>query len=535
MKPILLSSFLILATLCSNAQSITEIPDNLKVTGYLLVNTPTFATNTVPTPAQNKTMINATTVVIGLSDSTSRIYDPGGPSGNYLANLTAYASVDASGGTVGIEVTVETMQLGTGDSLIIKERPWSTTNLLAVGNGYSTTGKWVFNSSGLYFIFKSNTDVTTGSGFSLLIKKVYPNSGTSVNVQGVVGNAMFFEPKTGAFRSGAITNSPRGQYSAAMGQYNTASGSYSTAFGEGTNAVGPRSTTMGYSTTASGFQSTASGNNTTASGTNSTSTGQLTNASGDNSTAMGFRTESRGYAGTAIGIFNDPVISTPQTAITATTPLFIIGNGDNATTLKNAMVVLKNGNIGIGTNSPASNLHIKHAAGGGLLLENANNANKWRIYSASGDNNLTFYNNAGTEIADIDDVTGAFNAVSDQRLKKNIEPVQAVLPLVMKLKPVSYQLNWQQSDGQRQIGLLAQDAYKLFPELVSYNKENDLYKMNYAGFSTVALKAIQELQVVIQSQQEQIEELKTNLLKERNEINDKIKKLETLICPHINL
>jgi Chaperone of endosialidase/Head domain of trimeric autotransporter adhesin len=535
MKYITLLSLLVSVNLAGNAQTITEIPNNLKVSGYLLVNTPTTATSTAPTAAQNKTMINASTVTFAATDSTGRIYDPGGPAGNYLANLTAYANIEPGGTCVGIEVTAETMQLGTGDSLIIKETSSSTTNLVAVGNGYSATGKWVFNSNNLYFIFKSNTDANTGSGFSLLIKRIYPNAGESVNVQGVTGTAMFFEPKTGAFRSGAITNNPKGQYSTAMGYYNTASGSYSTAMGESTNAVGPRSTAFGYSTTANGFQSTAMGHSTIASGLNSTAMGFISEASGTNSTAMGYRTGSKGYAGTAIGLYNDPIISTPQTAITATTPLFIIGNGDNATTLKNAMVVLKNGNIGIGTNSPASNLHIKHAAGGGLLLENANNANKWRIYSASGDNNLTFYNNAGTEVADIDDVTGAFNAVSDQRLKKNIEPVQVVLPFVMKLHPVNYQLNWQKPGEQRQIGLLAQDAHKLFPELVSYNKENDLYKMNYAGFSIVAIKAIQELQVVIQSQQEQIEELKTSLLKERNEISDKLKKLETLICPHINL
>jgi Tfp pilus assembly protein PilN len=90
--------------------------------------------------------------------------------------------------------------------------------------------------------------------------------------------------------------------------------------------------------------------------------------------------------------------------------------------------------------------------------------------------------------------------------------MQPVLPLLMKLNPAYYQFNWQQQNEQRQIGLLAQEAYQLFPELVSYSKEKDLYKMNYAGFSTVAIKAIQE-------QQQQIEELenKNEALKARLE------------------
>ena len=52
--------------------------------------------------------------------------------------------------------------------------------------------------------------------------------------------------------------------------------------------------------------------------------------------------------------------------------------------------------------------------------------------------------------------------------------------------------------------MLAQEAYKLFPELVTYDKAKDLYKMNYARFSTVAIRAIQE-------QQEEIEDLKKRL------------------------
>ena len=81
----------------------------------------------------------------------------------------------------------------------------------------------------------------------------------------------------------------------------------------------------------------------------------------------------------------------------------------------------------------------------------------------------------------------------------------------MKLDPSYYQFKWQKQDEQKQIGFIAQEAYKLFPELVSYNKETDLYKMNYAGFSTVAIKAIQEQQTVIRDQQQQIDELRSKL------------------------
>lgn len=317
------------------------------------------------------------------------------------------------------------------------------------------------------------------------------------------------------------SNSASGKYALAMGNATSASGDHSVASGFDTDASGYYSTAMGrhsiasgdtsfatgYNTNATGNTSTAMGYETIASGVRSTSMGHSTTASGSYSTSMGYETISRGFAGTAIGMYNDPILGTAQGNSTSNSPLFIIGNGSSSAT-SNAMVVLKSGNIGIGTNFPDASLHIKHAGGGGLLLENENDGNKWRIYSASGDNNLTFYNNAGTEIADIDDVTGTFNALSDSRFKKDIQSAPSVLPLVMELHPKQYHFNWQEKNEQLQLGFLAQDAYRLFPQLVSYDKEKDLYKMNYAGFSTVAIKAIQEQQLIIQSQQQQIDELR---------------------------
>lgn len=611
------------AGLLINAQNIgigTNAPvAKLHIDGSLLVNTPASKTNTAPTAAQQKTIVNAATTFFSSSDSTGSIYDPGGPAANYPANVAGFVVVPTALNCIGIEVTIETMQLNTGDSLIIKPSGISTDTLMAVGNGYTTTGVKIFNSGSLYIIFKSNADANTGVGFSLLFKRLYDSTASLPYVTGDVGKALLFDVKNGSLKSGFLSSAVHGLYSTALGRNTIASGDYSiatgsgttanangaTAMGSGSTASGQNATALGGSTVASGFISVAMGNSTTASGDQATAMGYLTAAEAYSSTAMGFSTSAQGsystamgndtwaygnsatalgnsttafganslaagntsaaeglnsvalgssvyakgdnsfatgiglrslgFAGTTIGMYNHPVLAFPQTVVNSGTPLFIVGNGDGDVARSNAMIILKSGNTGIGTNAPEANLHIRHASGGGLMLENSSDNNKWRIYSASGDNNLTFYNNANAEVADIDDVTGAFNAVSDQRLKKNIAPMEAVMPLVMKLKPVNYQLNWQKSGEPQQIGLLAQEAYQLFPELVSYNKEKDLYKMNYAGFSTVALKAIQELQVLIQNQQKQIEELKTGLQKEQSEVREKLKKLETLICPPINL
>lgn len=348
------------------------------------------------------------------------------------------------------------------------------------------------------------------------------------------GSRLIYFPGKAAFRVGRITGTEWdnanvgrssvamnfnsmavGDYSTALGWGTTASGTSSLATGENTIASGSNCFTTGLQTTASNVRSVAMGFSTTASGQTSTAMGYQTISSGWNATSMGFNTIARGANSTVVGMYNEPILASSQSASTSTTPLFIVGNGVDESNRSNAMVVRKDGRIGVGTNSPASTLHVyQSGATPGIILENAVDGNRWRIYSASGDNNLTFYNNANTEIADIDDVTGTFSALSDSRFKKDIEPMQAVLPLLLKLQPKYYHFNWQSSSTKKELGMLAQEARELFPELVSYDEEKDLYKMNYAGFSTVAIKAIQEQQAVIQKQQ--------------NTIDDLIKRIESL-------
>ena len=336
MKKIFFLLLLVAVWQMTTAQNVgigtTEPLNKLQVQGNLLVNAPTTTTNTVPAVAQTKTIVNASTISFATSDSTGRIYDPGGPSGNYNANITGNVSIASSATCVGIELTAETMQLGTGDSLIIKEFSSSATYLLAVGNGYSSTGKWVFNSSGLYIIFKSNADANVGSGFSLLFKRLYDNSTSLPEVSGITGKALFFDTKTGAFRSGDITNNIRGNYSGALGFGNSASGNYSTAlgavndaagsyssalglsntasgnsstaFGTDNNAAGAYSISGGYTTTASGNYAVALGRNTVASGTTSTAAGYLSVASGNNATALGYNNDAIGNGSTVTGYLN---------------------------------------------------------------------------------------------------------------------------------------------------------------------------------------------------------------------------------------
>ena len=172
------------------------------------------------------------------------------------------------------------------------------------------------------------------------------------------GSRMLWYPAKAAFRSGLVTGTQWdkiniGQYSFSSGYNTIAKGDYSTGFG--------------HTTLASGSQSTSLGSSTQALGTNTTSLGSGSIAKGFNSTAMGVSTQSNGYASTVIGQWNDTIVSS-QTTMSGTTPLFIIGKGDNAGSRSNALVVRKDGNIGIGISNPGFLLNFPNATGDKISL-----------------------------------------------------------------------------------------------------------------------------------------------------------------------
>ena len=104
---------------------------------------------------------------------------------------------------------------------------------------------------------------------------------------------------------------------------------------------------------ASGDFAFAAGNRTVASGDYSTVFGFDSTASGNYSTAFGEETAAEAYAQTTLGQNSTLHPGTPNaTGITATDRLLVVGNGTTASTRSDALVILKNGNIGIGDSTP---------------------------------------------------------------------------------------------------------------------------------------------------------------------------------------
>ena len=174
------------------------------------------------------------------------------------------------------------------------------------------------------------------------------------------------------------------------------------------------------------------------------------------------------------------------------------------------------GNVGIGTNTPYRALDIVQNDN---LTECIRILTTGHIWSLGNWSNLFISHNGQTR-AIIDSDDGSYTTFSDKRLKKNIEEISPVLDKVLQLKAKKYQFIDAGDKTKISTGFISQEVIDLFPELVRSFKRSDkdptLYLgINYAGFSVIAIKAIQEQQVEIDLLKEQINLMRMEMEKQR--------------------
>jgi hypothetical protein len=177
-------------------------------------------------------------------------------------------------------------------------------------------------------------------------------------------------------------------------------------------------------------------------------------------------------------------------------PLQFFTNGSGG-----QLTLAQNGNVGIGTTAPNSPLDIVTPPSSGPAFRLVEAGNIWGMYPNT---NRLFISQNGTTRVTIDGSDGAYNSFSDKRLKKNIEDINPVLEKVLQLKAKNYQFIDAKESTKKSTGFISQEVLPLFPELISGSTRNATdstiyYGINYAGFSVVAIKAIQEQQVQIES------------------------------------
>lgn len=316
------------------------------------------------------------------------------------------------------------------------------------------------------------------------------------------GTRMMWYPNKSAFRAGTVSYT----------QWDSSSvGQFSTAFGFNPTARGDYSFSAGYDCVASGI--------------GATTFGAYNSASGFAATAMGYHTKAQAYASTVIGRGNVGGGNASQWV--DTDPLFEIGIGTDYSP-KNALTILKNGNVGIGVTNPAYRL-VLSAPGStstGLLAcydhygeskiimrQNSNGCGQINVYETgsvhtvaiTGDGD-SFFNGGEVGIAtsapayalqvgDAGDGTqaraNAWNLLSDERLKKDFTGIADPLGKIGQIN--GYYFFWNTGvDRTRQVGFSAQEVRKVMPEVVSEGSDGWL-SVEYSKLTPVLLEAVKEL------------------------------------------
>ena len=313
------------------------------------------------------------------------------------------------------------------------------------------------------------------------------------------------DPNIGEFSTAfGVSAIASGVSSISMGGASTASGDDSIAMGAGAVASSQYSTAIGLRATSNQPYCVAIGRDVLASGLASTALGYYTTASGNFSTVFGNRNSALSCGETVLGIgaTNYTLTANGATqfrAANATDRLFVIGNAidsnnngevDNSER-SDAMVVLKNGNTGIGISVPSQRLQVTGGnitvttgdiylsgtngvfnAGGGLMTAAMNYIGD--AYTAptqvNGDEDLYIADDLELGGQGYKPGGGAWAAPSDLRLKTNIQPYAEGLQSLLQINPVTYKYNsvFKTLDtGETYIGVIAQEVKEIVPYMVN--------------------------------------------------------------------
>ena len=103
---------------------------------------------------------------------------------------------------------------------------------------------------------------------------------------------------------------------------------------------------------------------------------------------------------------------------------------------------------------------------------------------------------------------------SDRSLKDDITPLQSPLEKILSLS--GYTFTWK-ANGQKDIGIIAQEVEKVFPELVHTDTKTGLKSVEYGNLVAPLIESVKSQQKTIEEQDIKIQNLEARL--------DKLEKL----------
>ena len=166
------------------------------------------------------------------------------------------------------------------------------------------------------------------------------------------------------------------------------------------------------------------------------------------------------------------------------------------------------GKVGIGTTDPQQLIHINKNAASSTRMRFENTEGFMDIGVDAG--KFAVFRADGTQVLRVDTggnatFTGNCNCSSDRRYKKAISPIPNALAKVTRLRGVHYSWIDPKRGKGPQIGVIAQEAEKVVPEVV-HTDEKGYKSVAYGKLTAVLIEAMKE-------QQKQIESLKKAVAK----------------------
>ena len=446
-------------------------------------------------------------------------------SDNYIQNTTTQQATSnfnisgngTAGGTISSNIINVTTQFNSGGNRILSNS--GTNNLFAgVGAGTATTG-----SNNAFFGQGAGLANVDGSRNSIFGASANLGSGSLTNATAIGANA--FVTQNNSLVLGSIT---------------------------GINGATAR-TNVGIGTTAPQFTLHVVGQDVRVEGSTTNTFPRFSlNFKGGNINQKKWQN----YANDT-----DLVFSAINDAETTENQWLRVGRGPE-TTINNVLFpsgsVLINGNVGIGTFSPQTKLHV---VGQDIRIESAISSSlprfslvypsaamdtkKWQNYANGNSLNYSALNDAEnqeniwlrvnrqsgtTNIISVEFpsgfvrinqlVSGAAASVcrdglnqlavcsSSIRYKKNVQDYLPGFALIKKLRPVSF--NWK-ADNKEDMGLIAEEVANVEPLLATTNDKGEIEGVKYDRVGVVLVNAVKEQQSQIEALQKENLEMKTRL------------------------
>jgi hypothetical protein len=292
-------------------------------------------------------------------------------------------------------------------------------------------------------------------------------------------------------------------------------------------ALGDRTTANGHTSFATGYKSVAMGHLTSA-------FGDTTTAIGDGAISMGHFTTAQAYGSLVIGRYN--LIAGGTSAWNFWDPVFVIGNGTSKTARSNSFTVYNSGIADLQyfinlCSNPVNNTAIQVKGSEALWYDGTyfswGYGGTYNVFARKTSIGTTA--NPGTYslwVAGTAGCTGGLWSGSDIRWKKDLTRLENVIPGILSLS--AYKFNWRKDefpemnfDRGNQVGLIAQDVEKIFPELVRTDEKG--YKaVSYDKLSAILLQGMKEQQAQIDQQKRDNDDLRAEL----KTLNEEVKQLK---------